>query len=77
MSRAGFDEQGRSMSRAVEGVSPTEFMGVKIRVKISRGDMSFDRYTLYSPRGGRGWTGILGVISVISYLVGAALARVC
>ena len=37
MSRAGFDEQGRSMSRAVEGVSPTEFMGmgVKIRVKIS------------------------------------------
>ena len=36
-------EQGR-----VEGVSPTEFMGVKIRVKISRGDMSFDRYTLYS-----------------------------
>jgi hypothetical protein len=51
MSRAGFDEQGRSMSRAVEGVSPTEFMGmgVKIRVKISRSrdiDMSFDRYTL-------------------------------
>ena len=40
MSRAGFDEQGRSMSRAVEGVSPTEFMGVKILVKISRGDMS-------------------------------------
>ena len=44
-------EQGRSMSRAVEGVSPTEFMGmgVKIRVKISRSrdiDMSFDRYTL-------------------------------
>lgn len=39
-------EQGR-----VEGVSPTEFMGmgVKIRVKISRSrdiDMSFDRYTL-------------------------------
>ena len=63
-------EQGR-----VEGVSPTEFMGVKIRVKISRGDMSFDRYTLYSLGGyGRGWTGILGVIS---YLVGAALARVC
>ena len=30
MSRAGFDEQGRSMSIAVEGVSPTEFMGVKI-----------------------------------------------
>ena len=65
MSRAGFDEQGRSMSRAVEGVSPTEFMGVKIRVKISRGDIiniypgSFDRYTLpLLPRGvggGRGY----------------------
>ena len=53
-------EQGR-----VEGVSPTEFMGVKIRVKISRGDIiniypgSFDRYTLpLLPRGvggGRGY----------------------